>query len=179
MKLHLGCGTHALDGWVNLDLDAPAADVHADLRQALPFPDATADWIFCEHVIEHITREEGLRLLVECRRVLTLSGVLRLSTPDLRWLIAQYIADNLDEWRDVTWTPQTSCQLMNEGMRSWGHQFLYDRDELTALLHQAGFTAIRTMPHRQSEHLALTGLECRPWHRELILEAGHAIESSG
>lgn len=171
MKLHLGCGSHRLDGWVNLDIDSPVADLCADLRQPLPFEDAQVSLIFCEHFIEHITRDEALSLLGECRRVLRQGGRLRLSTPDLRWLIAQYVAGHLDEWADVDWTPQTPCQLMNEGMRSWGHQFLYDRDELTTLLQLAGFGAVETQPHRQSTHPDLAGLECRPWHREIILEA--------
>ena len=171
MKLHLGCGSHRLDGWVNLDIDSPLADVRADLRQPLPFQDGQVALIFCEHFHEHITRDEALGFLGECRRVLEPGGRLRLSTPDLRWVVAHYVAGHLDEWADVDWTPRTPCQLMNEGMRSWGHQFLYDRDELTTLLHQAGFAAVETQPHRQSAHPDLAGLECRPWHREIILEA--------
>lgn len=178
MKLHLGCGRNAMRGWVNVDLDSPVADLHADLRRPLPFANDTFDLIFCEHFIEHITRDEAIRFLGECRRVLHRPGTLRLSTPDLRWLCAQYISGHLDEWVDVDWTPRTPCQLLNEGMRAWGHQFLYDRDELIDLLRQSGFDEIRDAPHRASEHPDLANLECRPWHRELILEASHAAESS-
>lgn len=171
MKLHLGCGPNYIRGWVNVDLDSPVADIQADLRLALPFPDDTVDFIFCEHFIEHITRSEALGFLGECRRVLTHRGIIRLSTPDLRWLTTQYLSGNLAEWTDVGWTPQTSCQLINEGMRAWGHQFIYDHAELISVMRQAGFNEIQLVPHRASNQRDLAGLECRPWHHELIVEA--------
>lgn len=171
MKIHLGCGTNYIKGWVNVDLDSPLADVHLDLRCPLPYPDASVNFIFNEHFIEHVTREEGLAFLKECRRVLIPEGVFRVSTPDLRWLVAQYVSGKLDEWTDVGWVPETSCRLFNEGMRLWGHQFVYDLPELLLTLREAGFTDVRQMKHRESIHSDLVGLECRPWHQELIVEA--------
>ncbi len=171
MKLHLGCGSNHIVGWWNVDLDSPVADLLADLRRPLPFADGTAAFIFCEHVLEHVTQEEGLIFLSECRRVLRKSGVLRVVTPDLRWLVAQYVSGNLCEWRDVGWEPETPCRLLNEGMRSWGHSFVYDEVELLAALRHSGFFDVSSARHHESAYPALTGLECRPWHREIILEA--------
>lgn len=171
MKIHLGCGSNYLEGWQNVDLDSPLADVKADLRSRLQYADASVDLIFNEHFIEHITRDEGVQFLKECYRVLKPGGVIRISTPDLRWLVAQYISDKLDEWKDVEWLPLTSCQLMNEGMRSWGHQFVYDRSELIDVLRLSGFTKVIQVSHLDSTVPELRGLECRPWHQELIFEA--------
>jgi predicted SAM-dependent methyltransferase len=171
MKLHLGCGANYIGGWVNVDLDSPLADCHADLRLPLPFPTASATLIFCEHFIEHIDRNAGLAFLTECRRVLTDGGVLRISTPDVRWLVEAYLDGNLGEWEDVGWLPQSGCQLLNEGMRLWGHQFLYDREELNSALLVAGFVHVCTAEHGASTHPGLAGLECRPWHHEIIVEA--------
>jgi predicted SAM-dependent methyltransferase len=160
-----------MNGWVNVDLDSPLADAHLDLRCPLPYGEASVDFIFNEHFLEHITREEGLAFLKECRRLLKPSGVFRVSTPDLRWVVAQYVSGKLDEWTDVDWVPETSCRLLNEGMRLWGHQFVYDLPELLLTLREAGFTDVRQMKHRESSHSDLGGLECRPWHQELIVEA--------
>ena len=171
MKLHLGCGINRIEGWLNVDIDSPQADLHVDLRQPLPYADAAVAFIFNEHFLEHITRDEGLAFLRECRRVLKPSGVFRVSTPDLRWLIAQYQSGKLDEWTDVGWLPQTPCMMFNEGMRLWGHQFLYDLAELTAVLRQAGFANVSQVEYAKSSHPELIGLECRPWHHELIVEA--------
>lgn len=171
MKVHLGCGSNYIEGWINVDLDSSKADVQADLRFPLPYKDACVDYIFNEHFIEHINREDGRKFLAECFRVLKPGGVLRVSTPDLKWLVAQYIGGKLDEWSDVGWIPRTSCELINEGMRSWGHLYLYDATELILAMQSVGFTAIAQAFHRESSVPELCNLECRPWHRELILEA--------
>ena len=171
MKIHLGCGSNYLEGWCNVDLDSPAADMQADLRNPLPYTDATVDLIYNEHFLEHLTLEQGLSFLKECRRVLKPRGVLRISTPDVRWLLSQYIVGRLDEWTDAGWVPETPCRLLNEGMRRWGHEFVYDLPELTMALQVAGFSEINRVGHRTSGNRELVGLECRPWHQELIVEA--------
>lgn len=171
MKIHLGCGTNYIDDWINIDFDSVVADVHLDLRNPLPYADGSVNLIFNEHFIEHITRDEALRFLKECRRVLKPGGVFRVSTPDLKWVVAQYVSGKLDEWNDVGWVPQSSCRLLNEGMRLWGHQFVYDEPELMAILQEAGFSHLIKVGHSESAHPELKGLECRPWHRELIVEA--------
>jgi hypothetical protein len=40
---------------------------------------------------------------------------------------------------DVGWRPATPCQMVNEGLRLWGYQFLYDASELKRILEEAGF----------------------------------------
>jgi hypothetical protein len=56
-------------------------------------------------------------------------------------------------------------------MRLWGHQFLYDREELIKSLNTAGFNTIEMVDHKKSDIECLNNLECRPWHNELIVEA--------
>lgn len=171
-KLHVGCGTNYIKDWINIDLDSPLADLKADLREPLPYKNDSVDFIFNEHFIEHITRSEGVLFLKECRRVLkNKSGVLRISTPDLRWLVAQYISGNLKEWENVYWVPKSPCELLNEGMRLWGHQYVYDQEDLIQVLKEAGFSKITLVKYHESLYTDLKGLECRPWHRELIIEA--------
>jgi predicted SAM-dependent methyltransferase len=170
LKLHLGSGLVKLSDWVNIDMETPVADMKLDLRQALPFDDNSVRFIFSEHFIEHITRDEALNLLRECRRVLTDGGVLRLSTPNLRWIVEKYLEKNILEWVGL-WSPATPCQMMNEGMRSWGHQFVYDAEELSLLFSEAGFISQRWCEWRKSEYPELCHLEQRPFHRELIIEA--------
>jgi signal transduction histidine kinase len=67
-------------------------------------------------------------------------------------------------------------EMMNEGMRSWGHQFLYDRAELIDVLAEAGFSAVREVAWRESTIIWLREREQRPFHKEIIIEAARTSE---
>ena len=60
--------------------------------------------------------------------------MLRLSTPDLRKVVDEYLGERLTEWADVGWNPSSPCALVNEGLSRWGHRFVYDGPELRSLL---------------------------------------------
>ena len=171
-KLHLGCGQNYIENWINIDSHSPyKIDLCYDLRNPLPYHEESVDFIFNEHFIEHLTLNEGLVFLKECYRVLKINGVLRISTPSLNWLVSMYVANKLDEWKDVGFMPTTKCNLMNEGMRSWEHIYIYDYEQLVSVLENASFKQIYSVPWRKSIYEELNGLECRPYHRELIIEA--------
>jgi predicted SAM-dependent methyltransferase len=170
-RLHLGCGHNVLEGWANCDLSAAPGAIAMDLSQPLPVADDSIEQIYSEHFIEHLPRQTALRLLAECHRVLRLGGVLRLSTPDLRKLVEEYQAGRTTEWADVAWLPATPCALVNEGMRAWGHQYVYDWPELKDVLTRSGFGAVTRQRWRESRHADLNDLESRPDHGDLIVEA--------
>ena len=170
-RLHLGCGSNLLPGWTNVDLNDLAGVIRHDLTRPLPLPPEAVEFIYSEHFIEHIARDQALELLRECRRVLRAGGVLRLSTPNLKKLVDEYLARRISEWADVDWRPSTPCQMVNEGLRLWGHQFVYDPDELILLLSEAGFRHVTAVAWRESRYPELKGLECRPFHGEVIVEA--------
>ncbi|MGE3710106.1 MAG: methyltransferase domain-containing protein [Hyphomicrobiaceae bacterium] len=170
-KLHLACGPVVRQSWTNVDIEARPGVLDWDLRRALPLDAGSIDIVYAEHFIEHITLDEGEALMCECQRALTLGGVVRLSTPDLAFLIEEYRAQRLTEWEDMGWLPQSGARMVNEGMRMWGHQFLYDEPELHAMLRRAGFVVVRNCSWRESTIPALVGAESRPFHNELIVEA--------
>src|SRR5689334_16237977 len=122
-KLHLACGSNLLSGWANVDRAGRRNVVGWDLTRRLPVGADTVDFIFCEHFIEHISLDDGKRFLIDCHRVLRAGGVIRVSTPSLTKLVEEYQACRVSEWSDVEWRPATPCQLLNEGLRLWGHQF--------------------------------------------------------
>jgi len=169
-KLHLGCGPHIFPGWKNYDLEPGPGGIKCDLSRALPIDSASVDFIFSEHFIEHLSRDQGAAFLRECYRVLKPGGVIRISTPDLLQLIYCYLNDIITDWAP-TWAPRTPARLVNEGMRLWGHQFIYDGDELSLALTEAGFKSIAGWDWRDSDHADLKNLEVRPYIGDLILEA--------
>ncbi|PIX28535.1 MAG: hypothetical protein COZ64_02880 [Candidatus Brennerbacteria bacterium CG_4_8_14_3_um_filter_43_14] len=56
IKLHLGCGTIILDGYVNIDiLPAQGVDVISDVRKLVGYGDASVDEVYLSHVLEHFS----------------------------------------------------------------------------------------------------------------------------
>lgn len=168
-KIHLGCGSVYKDGWINIDLDSPVADMQRDLTESLPFANESVGLIYTEHFIEHISRSQAVSFLRECHRILDSSGVMRISTPNLRFLVECYSKGKITEWGQL-WAPDSACNLMNEGMRSWGHTYLYDCNEMVRIVTEAGFPPPRLVRWGDSEHTDLKNLETRPHHQDLIVE---------
>ena len=74
-KLQLGCGRNWLEGWLNSDYYPRTSDiVHLDVTAPLPFSDGVFDYVFSEHVIEHISYHNGVFMLSECLRILKQIG---------------------------------------------------------------------------------------------------------
>src|SRR5512141_2363042 len=89
--LHLGCGVHPLSGWLNSDLEPnDPAVIRLDATQRFPFTDAAFDYIFSEHMIEHLPAAGAGSMLAECFRTLKPGGTVRISTPDLAFLLALF-----------------------------------------------------------------------------------------
>jgi len=169
MKVHIGCGPVTLNGWLNTDLDSPVAEQKVDITQPLPYSTDSINFLYCEHVIEHIERVEAVSFLTEVFRVLSPGGVARFSTPNLDVLVDAYIRGHISRYGQM-WQPATCCKMMNEGMRNWGHKFLYDANELLLIGQEAGFERSVFVPYRESLYRELCQLESRPFNGELIIE---------
>jgi SAM-dependent methyltransferase len=83
--------------WNNLKFSSlPRADeppffYHHTLRKPLPWSDRTFDVVYCNHVAEHLTPDEGLALVREFRRVLKPGGLCRMVVPDLEAEAREYL----------------------------------------------------------------------------------------
>jgi len=155
VRVHIGAGQRHLDGWINVDNQAlPGVDRVLDVREGLPFSNVSA--IFAEHFLEHLALDDGLAFLRTCRNVLRPDGILRLSTPNLAWVIASHY--RLDESLPLD-QGLFDCLRTNKAFHAWGHQFLYNRATLELALRAAGFTDFSAHEYGQSPHPELCGLE--------------------
>jgi predicted SAM-dependent methyltransferase len=173
LRLQIGGGGNPLPGWLNSDLIA--GEIHLDLRRRLPLPDGSVEFVFGEHVIEHLPEPAGARLLRELHRVIRPGGVVRLTTPDLKRIIAIYEDRNDVVSRDdyarfldgVTGKRhERPAQILNDYLRLWGHRHVYDEQDLRARLLEAGFSSVERVEPGESRHEPLRGLERHggePW----------------
>ena len=146
--LNLGCGENRRQGWLNIDLFDPAADLQLDLRRRWPFPDGSVAYIYSEHAFEHFEfYEEVPHFLAESLRVLQSGGVFDVGVPDTEWPLCGYGNPNHDYWPFApTWHP-TSCETqldhINYHFRQDGqHKYAWDEKTLARSLRRAGFGSI-------------------------------------
>ena len=66
----------------------------ADASRSLPLGDSSVDCIYTSHMFEHLSQDGAKRFLTEARRVLKIGGVLRISVPDLRIAVEDYMESN-------------------------------------------------------------------------------------
>jgi predicted SAM-dependent methyltransferase len=94
--LNLGCGERFHRDWVNVDFSSRDPEViEHDLREPLPFPDASFSAIYHSHVLEHLPRRAGRNFIAECFRVAKPGAILRVAVPDLE-MIARHYLKNLE-----------------------------------------------------------------------------------
>ena len=153
-RLHIGCGAQAIPGWINIDNQGlPGVDQVLDVRQGLPFAEVTS--IYAEHFLEHLALTDALAFLKECRRVLRPEGALRLSTPNLDWVI-------LTHYHGPDLPPEGAredCVRLNRAFHGWGHQFLWNRATLETAIRGAGFADVTFCRYGESGRTELAGLE--------------------
>jgi predicted SAM-dependent methyltransferase len=169
-KLHIGCGSNILPNWLNADYFPNRKDVlYLDATKPFRLPNNSFDFVFSEHMIEHISYIDATFMLRECHRVLRPGGRIRISTPDLAFLVGLYASDkselqeNYIEWSASTFVPDapraSDTFVINDFVRDWGHQFIYDEKTLCAALHGAGFNNLVKCDIRESASEAFCNLE--------------------
>lgn len=169
-KLHVGCGENILNDWLNSDL-SPYSDniLRLDVTDTFPFENDMFEYVFSEHMIEHISYSNGHVMLNECYRILRNNGKIRISTPNLQFLI-ELCRDNKSELQKeyIKWA--TDCFIesapyyddtfvINNFVRDWGHMFIYDEKTLRSSLERAGFTKIIRCDLNESKDEVLRILE--------------------
>jgi predicted SAM-dependent methyltransferase len=218
-KLQVGCGGNILSGWLNSDLNPvrsmgvylanlqeareasgaaestrpalrPFRDViYLDATKTLPFPNNTFDYVFSEHMIEHIPYQAAMGLIKEIYRVVKPGGRVRVSTPDLSFLINLYTQDKSDlQLRYITWATDSFLKgtklpdalsdadtfVINNFVRNWGHQFIYDQKTLWNAFAQCGFSEIERCNPGVSVDENLRGIES---HGRRISDDFNQLES--
>ena len=171
-KVQLGAGSSRLEGWLNTDIE-PGGDglAYLDATKRFPFEDGSVHFIFSEHVIEHLSYEDGKAMIGEAFRVLAPGGKMRVSTPDMRRFIALFDENPSEEakayiqgklkWHKWPNEPNAATIILNLQMSSWGHRFMYDFETLAGALTRGGFRNPQAFEENISDDEHLRDLEER------------------
>jgi predicted SAM-dependent methyltransferase len=121
-----------------------------DISDPLPVDDGAVDWVYAEHLVEHVPLGTVIAWLREVRRILRPGGVLRLTTPDLERYVHGYLDQQggffarhrrrLRTLRVGPPMPERRAFMINQIFYHFGHRWIYDEAELRHALAAAGFT---------------------------------------
>jgi predicted SAM-dependent methyltransferase len=160
VRLHIGCGSNPLPGWINIDRIARLPGVTTDVDVTdLPYPDGAVDALLAEHVLEHFSFAEEALVWAEMARVLRPGGTLTLEVPDFEWVCATFLAAN-DDWQefyvvgatdhyagcgralDQRWGILQTMFFGNQNGAGQFHRSAYTEGKLRAIAGALGFQSI-------------------------------------
>jgi predicted SAM-dependent methyltransferase len=184
-KLQIGAQNNSVASWLNVDILPKNLQVaYLDATKPFPFADNTFDYIFSEHMIEHITFEEGKFMLKECYRVLKPNGKIRIATPGI--LNTAKILTEPQSERSQTYIqhyitrfynntlPNDPVYVVNKLFYSFHHRFIHSESSLQYLLEINQFRNFKRCEVGVSDDLHLNNLE---QHSNELGEIVNKIES--
>ena len=146
MKLHLGCGSRTIPGYLQVDVrKLPNVDIVSSIDKLSFAPDSSVDVIYCCHVLEHVSRMDVQKVFKEWRRLLKSGGLLRISVPDFEAIVAIYLKTG--DMADIIGKLH--------GKQDYDYNFHYisfDFKFLSRNLAEVGFTNVRRYDCKLTEH---------------------------
>ena len=144
--LHIGCGNVILPKpFENLDTREMSGVDHVCEADKLPFTNDTFDLVYSSHVLEHFERNKTQYIINEWVRVVKPGGTIRLSVPSFEALIRIYEVSGDMEY---IIGPLMGGQTYEQNF----HYNMFDKNNLTKYLENAGCEAVHTWDYRRTSH---------------------------
>lgn len=169
-KLQIGAQSNSIDGWLNVDINPKSDDVvYMDATEKFPFPHLSFDYVFSEHMIEHISLDQADFMLGECFSILKPGGKIRIATPDIQTISKvlsnpqapdhkSYLESYHKRFFKET-LPKDPVWVVNKLFYGFDHRFIHSITSLKYLLEKNGFTEVKGFEVGQSDDPELTGIE--------------------
>jgi predicted SAM-dependent methyltransferase len=169
-KLQLGAGQNILPGWFNTDYFPRENIFFLDVTKTFPIPESSFNFIFTEHHIEHISYKNAVFMLKECYKILKPGGVIKITTPDLKTSLNNYLHNDFEGkgivnttkdyiysgfYKAVNYIPVDDyfkAHEINDMFMNYEHQFIYDFESMKRILANAGFINIKDCGPQDSVH---------------------------
>ncbi|WP_160293420.1 class I SAM-dependent methyltransferase [Burkholderia gladioli] len=137
LRLNLGCGHIALDGYLNVDRRAlPGVDIVSEVDE-LPFKSGELSEIFSAHLLEHFPQEQMAReLLPYWLDLLKPGGEFHAVVPDAQAMMKHYVDGDY---------PYAHLREVTFGGQDYDGDFhfnMFTPESMSAILKEAGFVDI-------------------------------------
>lgn len=152
--LDIGCGGNFEDNFYYVDTFPEGMVAQKDKYFRIDIINATDselekmgnfDLIRMQHVFEHFTPEDGLRVLKNCAKILNVDGYILISTPDLRKFVHLYLSGKIRD--NFNWALQRVGKndpdsfyfsIFTHSLLTEKHHWCYDAEGLLFQLERAG-----------------------------------------
>ena len=162
-KLQIGCGCNPVEDWLNTDLVPMRSKVcpiaFLDAGKPFPLKSNTFEFIYSEHIFEHLSFAQSYNMLSECHRILKPNGTIRIAIPHIDFLLSLYNDPELPIHKKYTeWAMENFCKdaknnlgldklskiyVISNFFINWGHQIIHNFDSLKQLLEKHNFSDIQ------------------------------------
>jgi len=148
LKLHLGCGSIKIPGFINVDIDpnVSAVDVVDDACTLSRFNNNSASLIYACHVLEHFSHNEIIPILKRWFEILEPGGELRISVPDTDRIVKVY-NKNWQHFQTPPNSPWIGLIYGGQNDKYDFHKTGFNFTYLKYLMEQAGFMHVSEYPH--------------------------------
>ena len=156
MKLDVGCGGKGSrrDGFIGIDIhprpDGKTAEEYVRMdfvKDDLQWEENSIDEVIALHIIEHLSREEGVILLKRCFWLLKEGATMTVTCPDLMRIATAYVEHDTEymhlrheqgKSEKEIWKGKTNADRLNWSMHCEGHKWSYDYETLLSACAEAG-----------------------------------------
>jgi SAM-dependent methyltransferase len=128
-----------------------------DIRNPLPFPSNSVDYIYTSHTLEHVEHYESKQILQECYRILKPQGIIRIVLPDLEKMMKEYLSSpNINTFLNRFYGYERSTQTKKDNpllkrLKHSPHQWMYTFPSLQELLQSIHFKDIKELTYATGE----------------------------
>src|SRR3990167_3878700 len=81
LNLDCGCANQKKEGYIGIDIDEHGQEIRWDLRNGIPLPDESVQYLNVCHILEHFTNKESKEFITQAQRVLVNGGTLTARQP--------------------------------------------------------------------------------------------------
>jgi predicted SAM-dependent methyltransferase len=137
VKVHLGCGSKILTGWLNVDgLPGPGVDLVLDIERELGRLPDDIEMIYSSHVIEHIHPDKLADVMATLYARMASGGQILIVTTDILGIVNHRLLGhrNGDAWEAALFGEVRST---DHPMAS--HRNCFTQQKLNGILSRAGF----------------------------------------
>ena len=141
--IELGSGDRkGNNNWLTIDI-TKKCDIFWDLRNGIPFPNNSVNKIYSSHFFEHLTYQEGQKMLDECLRVLKPEGIFSICVPNARLYVDAYLSSEFDTNKLIGHKPAfnntSRIDYLNYTAYMDGeHKYMFDEENLIFILKSKG-----------------------------------------